>query len=96
VLLVLVGVVAVTVFLAVLTRTMAFFALQLLADIALGGYVLLLIRHKQRVREQQSKVRFLGSEYRQPAPSYATEYSSRGTSGSSGPRLVPLRQTASN
>jgi hypothetical protein len=95
VLLGLLGVVAATLFLAALTRSTAFFALQLLADIALGGYVYLLIQHKQRAQEQQAKVRFLGSAYREPAPVFATSYSSRGRSESNGPRLVPFRQTAS-
>ena len=51
--------------------TAPFFALQLLADVALGGYVYLLIQHKQRAQEQQAKVRFLGSAYREPAPYFA-------------------------
>ena len=50
VLFVLLGIAAATLFLAVLTRSMAFFALQLLADVALGGYVYLLIQHKQRAQ----------------------------------------------
>ncbi len=93
VLFVLMGAAAATLFLAVLTRSMAFFALQLLADAALGGYVYLLIQHKQRAHEQRAKVRFLGSAYREPTP-YFNGHS--GGSESSGPRLVPLRQTASN
>jgi hypothetical protein len=94
VLLVLLGIAAATLFLAVLTRSMPFFALQLLADAALGGYVYLLIQFKQRAQEQQAKVRFLGSAYREPTP-YFNGYSGGG-SESKGPRLVPLRQTASN
>ncbi len=94
VLFVLIGVAAATLFLAVLTRSMALVALQLLADAALGGYVYLLIQHKQRAHEQRDKVRFLGSAYREPTP-YTSGYSG-GDSLSSGPRLVPLRQTASN
>ena len=42
VLFVLLGLVAFTFFLAVLTRSMAFVALQLVADVALAGYVYLL------------------------------------------------------
>jgi hypothetical protein len=94
VLFVLIGVAVATLFLAVLTRMTALFALQILADIALGGYVYLLIQHKQRAQDQRSKVRFLGSAYREPAPYFAAQYSERGQSN--GPRLVPLRQTASN
>ncbi|MDQ1431957.1 MAG: hypothetical protein QOF40_2559 [Actinomycetota bacterium] len=94
VLLILLGVAAATLFLAVLTRSMPFFALQLLADAALGGYVYLLIQHKQRAQEQQAKVRFLGSAYREPTP-YFNGYAGAGGE-SSGPRLVPLRQTASS
>ena len=94
VLMVLIGVAAATLFLAALTRSTAFFALQLIADVALAGYVYLLIQHKQRAHEQRAKVRFLGSAYREPTP-YFSGYSGGG-SESTGPRLVPLRQTASN
>jgi hypothetical protein len=96
VLFVLVGVAAATLFLAALTRSTAFIALQLLADIALGGYVYLLIQHKQRGQEQQEKVQFLSSAYREPVPSFATQYAGRPSSESNGPNLVPLRQTATN
>ena len=68
VLFVLLGVVAATFFLAVLTRSMAFVALQLLADVALAGYVYLLIQYKQRTQDQRSKVRYLGAAYRGTAP----------------------------
>ena len=93
VLFVLMGVATATLFLAVLTRSMAFVMLQLLADAALGGYVYLLIQHKQRAHEQQAKVRFIGSGYREPMPYFNGHV---GASQSTGPRLVPLRQTASN
>jgi hypothetical protein len=96
VLLVLIGVAAATLFLAALTRSAPFFALQLLADVALGGYVYLLIQHKQRAQEQQAKVRFLGSAYREQAPYFASSYMNGNGNESGGPRLVPLRQTASN
>ena len=65
---VLLGVVAATFFVAVLTRSMAFVALQLLADVALAGYVYLLIQHKQRAQGQRSQVRYLGAAYREPTP----------------------------
>jgi hypothetical protein len=95
VLLVLLGVVAATFFLAVLTRSMAFVALQVLADVALAGYVYLLIQYKNRTQEQRSGVRYLGAAYREPAPYFNTQYAPAARE-SSGPRLVPLRQTASN
>jgi hypothetical protein len=95
VLFVLLGVVAATFFLAVLTRSMAFVALQLLADVALAGYVYLLIQYKQRTQGQRSKVRYLGATYRGSAPSMNPQYVSAARE-SSGPRLVPLRQTVSS
>ena len=95
VLFVLLGLVAFTFFLAVLTRSMAFIALQIIADIALAGYVVLLLQYKQRAQDQRSKVRYLGAAYREPA-SYMNGGYSPATSEPSGPRLVPLRQTASN
>ena len=96
VLFVLMGLVAFTFLLAVVTRSVPFIALQLLADAALGGYVYLLIQYKQRSQEQRSKVRYFGG-YREPAPYYVSGRYAPSTSRSSdGPRLVPLRQTASN
>jgi hypothetical protein len=95
VLFVLGGLVAFTFFLAVLTRSMPFIALQLLADVALAGYVYLLVQYKQRATDQRSKVRYLGAAYREPMPYMTGRYSSS-TSSSDGPRLVPLRQTASH
>jgi hypothetical protein len=93
VLLVLLGLVGFTFLLAVFTRSMPFIALQVVADLALAGYVYLLLQYKQRARQQsaRTKVRYLGA------------YDSMGYSGSQyltggrdgGPRLVPLRQTAS-
>ena len=94
VLFVLLGGVAATLFLAVLTRSPVFFALQLLADVALGGYVYLLIQYKHRAQEQRTKPMFVGSAYREPTPYFAPEYSGR--TAQHGPRLVPLRQTASH
>ena len=87
--------VAATFFLAVLTRSMPFIALQLLADVALAGYVYLLIQYKQRAQEQRSKVRYLGAAYRDPSPYMNARYVPAPREPN-GPRLVPLRQTASN
>ena len=95
VLFVLLGVVAATFFLAVLTRSMPLIALQLIADVALAGYVYLLIQHKQRAQGQRPQVRYLSAAYREPA-SYMNAQYVPAPSESSGPRLVPLRQTASN
>jgi hypothetical protein len=95
VLFVLLGVVAATLFLAVLTRSTAFIALQLLSDIALGGYVYLLVQHKHRAQQQRSQGRFIGAAYRQPTPSMSAQYLPAARE-SNGPQLVPLRQTASN
>lgn len=89
VLFVLLGLVAATFFLAVLTRSTAFIALQLLADAALGGYVYLLIQYKQRALEQRTKIRYLGSPY-------GNGHYVPASRASDGPRLVPLRQTASS
>ncbi len=95
VLFVLRGVAAATLFLAVLTRSTAFIALQLLSDVALAGYVYLLIQYKQHTQGQRSKVRYLGAGYGGTAPSMNPQYVPAARA-SSGPRLVPLRQTASN
>ena len=93
VLFVLLGLVAFTFFVAVLTRSMAFIALQLVTDIALAGYVYLLVQYKQRAHAQQPKVPYLGAAYREPSPYASGRYA---RSESSGPRLVPLRQSVSN
>jgi hypothetical protein len=95
VLFVLLGVVAATFFLAVLTRSTAFIGLQLLADAALAGYVYLLIQRKNRAQGQRSQVGYLGNSYREPTPYFNPQYASAARE-SNGPRLVPLRQTASN
>jgi len=93
VLFVLLGLVAFTFILAALTRSMPLIALQLIADAALGGYVYLLVQYKQRAQGQRSKVHYFGG-YREPTPYINGRYvSSRAPEG---PRLVPLRQTASN
>jgi len=95
VLFVLLGVVAATLFLAALTRSMAFVALQLLADVALAGYVYLLIQYKNRAQTQRPRVPSFSASYREPTPYMNAQYV-RAPRESSGPRLVPLRQTASN
>ena len=95
VLFVLLGLVAFTFFVAILTRSMPFIALQLVADVALAGYVYLLLQYKQRAQDQRSKVRYLGATYREPAPYMSGRYGAA-SGDSSAPRLVPLRQTASN
>ena len=95
VLFVLLGLVAFTFFVAVLTRSMAFVALQIVADLALAGYVYLLLQYKQRAQGQRSKVHYLGAAYREPAPYMNGRYAST-PSTADAPRLVPLRQTASN
>jgi hypothetical protein len=94
VLFVLLGLVAFTFFLAVLTRSLPLIALQPLADAALGGYVYLLIQYKQRAHGQRSNVHYFGG-YREPTPYVNGRYVSA-PRASDGPRLVPLRQTASN
>jgi uncharacterized membrane protein YciS (DUF1049 family) len=96
VLFILIGISAGTLFLALLSRMPVLFAANLIADALLAGYVYLLIQYKQRTSEQQSKVRFLNTAYRTPAPYMVGHLSSNGTSESTGPRLVPLRRTASN
>jgi hypothetical protein len=96
VLFVLFGVVAATFFLAVLTRSMAFVMLQLLTDLALAGYVYLLIQHKQRAQGQRSKVRYLSAAYRETSPSYMNSQYVPPVREPHGPRLVPFRQTVSN
>ena len=95
VLFVLLGLVAFTFFLAVLTRSMAFIALQIVADLALAGYVYLLLQYKQRAQEQRTKVRYLGGSYGQTT-AYGRAHYLSGAHDASSPRLVPLRQTASN
>jgi Flp pilus assembly protein TadB len=95
VLLVLVGVAGATLVLAVFTRSMPFLLLNLVADAALAAYVYLLIQMRHQAREQRTKVRFVGSAYQRPAPYLLDGQDHFGSSESNGPRLVPLRQTAS-
>jgi hypothetical protein len=95
VLLVLGGAVAVTLVAAVYTRSTPFLLLNLLADAALVAYVFLLIQIRHQSQEQRTKVRFLGSAYQRPAPYLLDGQDHFGSSESNGPRLVPLRQTAS-
>jgi len=88
------GAVGFTFLLAVATRSASLILLHLLADAALVAYVYLLVQIRERAREQSGKVRFLSSAHREPTP-YLLDRSDRfGTSESTGPRLVPLRQTA--
>jgi hypothetical protein len=96
VLLVLAGLVAVTLLAALATRSVPMFLLNLLADAALVAYVYMLVQIKQRAREQRVKVRYLNSaSYRPLSPYLVDGPEHAGTSRSNGPRLVPLRQTAS-
>jgi hypothetical protein len=95
VLLVLGGAVAVTLVAAVYTRSTPFLLLNLLADAALVAYVFLLVQIRHQAQEQRTKVRFLGSAYQRPAPYLLDGQDHFGSSESNGPRLVPLRQTAS-
>ena len=95
VLLVLVGAVAVTLVLAVYMRTTPFLLLNLVADAALAGYLYLLVQVRHQTRDQRTKVRFVGSAYQRPAPYLLDGQDHFGSSESNGPRLVPLRQTAS-
>ena len=105
VLLVLGGAAGFTLLLALFTRSKMFIVLFLLAAAALGGYVYLLLQYKQRARERTTKVRYLGAEYRNDVPSYATpsvgayggSYASSladDAGASASTRIVPLRQTA--
>lgn len=96
VLFILIGCSVGSLFLALLSRMPVLFAVHLVADLLLAGYIFLLIQYRQRASEQQSKVRFLNTAYRSPAPYMVGHLSSNGTSESTGPRLVPLRRTASN
>ncbi len=95
VLFVLAGAVAFTFLLALVTRSAPFFLLNLLADAAIVAYLYLLIQIRQQAHEQRTKVRFLGSAYQRPAPYLLEGHEHFGSSESNGPRLVPLRQTAS-
>ncbi|MEX1009035.1 MAG: hypothetical protein WD271_14485 [Acidimicrobiia bacterium] len=95
ILLVLAGAVGATLLVAVATQSTPLILLNLLADAALLAYVYMLVQIRQRAREQRVKVRFLGSAYRRPAPYLLDGPDQFGTSESNGPRLVPLRQTAS-
>jgi hypothetical protein len=95
ILLVLAGAAGLTLLVAVATRSTPMVLLNLLADAALVAYVYMLVQLRQNAREQRVKVRFLGSAYRSPAPYLLDGPDHYGSSESNGPRLVPLRQTAS-
>ena len=87
--------VVVTIVAALVARSTPFYLLNLLADAALVAYVFLLIQIRHQAHEQRTKVRFLGSAYQRPAPYLLDGQDHFGSSESNGPRLVPLRQTAS-
>ena len=92
---VLAAAVAVTLLAALAMRSAPVFLLNLLADAALAAYVYVLVQMKQRVNERRVKVRFLGSAHRE-RPAYQRDGADQlGPIASTGPRLVPLRQTAS-
>jgi hypothetical protein len=99
VLLVLAGIVVVTFLAAVFTRSMPIIAIQLLADAALAGYVYLLIQYKQRAQPTRGVRPLPGTPTAgnfAPYPTYALpDIDLRGVTRAQ-PRLVPLRQTASN
>jgi hypothetical protein len=90
-----VGVAVVTLFAALLTRTTGLFVIHLLADAVLGGYLYLLVQHKRREQGPRARgnVAYLGGRYR-PAARSAVDTDRLREQPS--PRLVPLRQTASN
>ena len=105
VLLVLCGVVALTFLVAVVQRSLPFVALQLLADAALAGYVYLLVQFKQRSQAQRivqpvpgtPRVPSTASVPGPYAPYPAFQFSEIDLrdAETAGPRLVPLRQSAS-
>jgi hypothetical protein len=95
VLLVLSTVVVITLVAALVVRSKPVFLLNALADAALVTYVYMLVQTKQRTSEERANVRFLASAYREPAAYLTDPRDHLGTSQSSGPRLVPMRQTAS-
>ena len=86
---------AFTLLATVALRSVPLFLLNLLCDAALVAYMYMLVQVKQRAREQRVKVRFLGTAYQRTAPYLLDGPEHGGTSESNGPRLVPLRQTAS-
>lgn len=82
VLFVLAGAATVTLMLAVVAGGM-FVGLQLLVDVALVGYIVLLVRSQRRASERRSKVRYLGPGVvaQQPASEPAYLLVSSGTNG---------------
>ena len=95
VLVILAGAATGTFLLALVVRSTPFFLLNVLVDAALVAYVYMLIQIRHQAAEQRTKVRFLGSAYQRPAPYLLDGQDHLGSSESNGPRLVPLRQTAS-
>jgi hypothetical protein len=95
VLLVLAALVVLTLVLAAFTRSMPVILLNVVADVVFVAYVFMLVQAGHRARERHVKVRFVGSSYSPRAPYVRDPTDRAGTSTSTGPRLVPLRQTAS-
>lgn len=99
VLLILAGLVVVTFLAAAVARSMPVILVQLLADAALAGYVYLLIQYKQRAQPTRGVRPLSGTPTAgnyAPYPTYALpDIDLRGVTRAQ-PRLVPLRQTASN
>jgi hypothetical protein len=95
VLLVLVVLAVITLVAAVLLRSVPIILLNVVVDVVLVAYLFMLVQAGHRAREQRVKVRFVTSPYHPRAPYVRDPTDRAGTSTSSGPRLVPLRQTAS-
>ena len=98
VLFVLAALVGITFVVAVLQRSTPFIALQLLADAALAGYVYLLVQFRHRTQAQRPVQPLPGSAHSGPRRTAVRELPASEIdlreSERSGPRLVPLRQTA--
>jgi hypothetical protein len=95
VLLLLVAVALITLVAAVVLRSVPIILLNVVVDAVLVAYLFMLVQAGHRAREQRVKVRFVTSPYHPRAPYVRDPTDRAGTSTSSGPRLVPLRQTAS-
>ncbi len=79
---------------AFVTRSVPMFAVHLVADAALAGYVYLLVQHKQRTQPRRAPLRTMADEYRNAAPVYFLGDRHFGDEPDM-PRLVPLHQSAS-
>jgi hypothetical protein len=95
VLLALAALMVITLVVAVLVRSMPFILVNLVADVVFVAYLFMLVQAGHRAREHRVKVRFVSSTYHPRAPYVRDPTERAGTSTSTGPRLVPLRQTAS-